>query len=108
MKVLNLDKAPLITLLIMSHIYCYSSPSYIYLKHAHVSAHVYTALDLCRLGTGSWVIRETTQTGCPWSGHAFLYLSMYLSVRNHEPPAFLGPTFHFSAAQRTQAAKRAG
>ena len=29
------------------------------------------------MGTGSCVIRETTQTGSPWSGHAFLYLSIY-------------------------------
>ena len=46
-----------------------------------------------RLVTGSCVIRETTQTGCPWSGlgRAFLYLSIYLSISIYRENNVLAP-----------------
>ena len=44
-----------------------------------------------RLVTGSCVIRETTQTGCPWSWPRVslsIYLSIYLNSKNPKTPRY--------------------
>ena len=63
-----------------------------------------------RLVTGSCVIRETTQTGCPWSGlgRAFLYLSIYLSISIYRENNVLAPAGRPSPARGVDCLCRLG